>query len=310
MPIYTDAEHRVARLPEGRHRLLHHPDGQLQGRPERPQGRQDGTWTVKAYPSTSVYFISVSMNKPTARRRREPADPRRPQHGGRPRGRQQHRQRGHLDPVGLDRAGHDPRLHAGQQPVSVRPGERAGQARRVHGHAARARSRTGSTRAPATTRSPRPWSPAGRRPCRRSSSSSTASRPTATGRRPARTSSPACCAWAGSPTTRRSTTSSTCSPPRAASTAATAGTATPRWTSSSRRRAAPPTRPQRFNLYNEAEKLILADAPCVPVYTYRDARATNNRIGGFTYNAFALDRHVGGVGQVGPRSVARLWAPE
>ena len=44
---------------------------------------------------------------------------------------------------------------------------------------------------------------------------------------------------------------------------------------------------QRLALYNEAEKLILADAPCVPVYTYRDARATNNRIGGFTYNAFA-----------------------
>jgi oligopeptide transport system substrate-binding protein len=43
----------------------------------------------------------------------------------------------------------------------------------------------------------------------------------------------------------------------------------------------------RFNLYNEAEKMILTDAPCVPVYTYRDARATNNRIGGFTYNSFA-----------------------
>ncbi|NLE22173.1 MAG: ABC transporter substrate-binding protein [Actinobacteria bacterium] len=45
---------------------------------------------------------------------------------------------------------------------------------------------------------------------------------------------------------------------------------------------------QRLALYNEAEKLILADAPCIPVYTYRDARATNNRIGGFTYNAFML----------------------
>lgn len=45
---------------------------------------------------------------------------------------------------------------------------------------------------------------------------------------------------------------------------------------------------QRFNLYNEAEKLIYADAPCVPVYTYRDARATNNRMGGFTYNSFGL----------------------
>jgi ABC-type oligopeptide transport system substrate-binding subunit len=45
---------------------------------------------------------------------------------------------------------------------------------------------------------------------------------------------------------------------------------------------------QRFNLYNEAQKLILTDAPCVPVYTYRDARASNNRIGGFSYNSFEL----------------------
>ncbi len=45
---------------------------------------------------------------------------------------------------------------------------------------------------------------------------------------------------------------------------------------------------ERFNTYNEAQKLILADAPCVPVYTYRDDRASNNRIGGFTYNSFGL----------------------
>jgi peptide/nickel transport system substrate-binding protein/oligopeptide transport system substrate-binding protein len=45
---------------------------------------------------------------------------------------------------------------------------------------------------------------------------------------------------------------------------------------------------ERMNLYNEAEKQILADAPCIPVYTYRDARATNNRIGGFIYDSFAL----------------------
>jgi len=44
---------------------------------------------------------------------------------------------------------------------------------------------------------------------------------------------------------------------------------------------------QRYSLYNEAEKLIMSDAPCVPIYTYRDFRVTNNRIGGFTYNAFA-----------------------
>ena len=45
---------------------------------------------------------------------------------------------------------------------------------------------------------------------------------------------------------------------------------------------------QRNDLYNQAQKLILTDAPCVPVYTYRDARASNNRIGGFNYNAFGL----------------------
>ena len=45
---------------------------------------------------------------------------------------------------------------------------------------------------------------------------------------------------------------------------------------------------QSYNLYNEAQKLILTDAPCVPVYTYRDARATNNRIAGFSYNSFGL----------------------
>ncbi|MEI6725383.1 MAG: ABC transporter substrate-binding protein [Actinomycetes bacterium] len=45
---------------------------------------------------------------------------------------------------------------------------------------------------------------------------------------------------------------------------------------------------QRFDLYNQAQSLILKDAPCVPVYTYRDFRVTNNKIGGFTYNSFGL----------------------
>jgi len=45
---------------------------------------------------------------------------------------------------------------------------------------------------------------------------------------------------------------------------------------------------QRFDLYNQAQSLILTDAPCVPVYTYRDFRVTNNKIGGFTYNSFGL----------------------
>jgi oligopeptide transport system substrate-binding protein len=42
-------------------------------------------------------------------------------------------------------------------------------------------------------------------------------------------------------------------------------------------------------IYNQAEQKILADAPCVPVYTYRDARISNSaRIGGFNWNSFAL----------------------
>ena len=45
---------------------------------------------------------------------------------------------------------------------------------------------------------------------------------------------------------------------------------------------------QRYSLYNQAEKLILTDAPCIPVYTYKDFRVTNNRIGGFNYNAMML----------------------
>jgi oligopeptide transport system substrate-binding protein len=41
---------------------------------------------------------------------------------------------------------------------------------------------------------------------------------------------------------------------------------------------------QRYNLYAQAEKLILTDMPAVPLYYYRDYRVTNNRIGGFVHN--------------------------
>ncbi len=41
-------------------------------------------------------------------------------------------------------------------------------------------------------------------------------------------------------------------------------------------------------LQRGAEAHPHADAPCVPVYTYRDARASNNRLGGFSYNSFGL----------------------
>lgn len=41
---------------------------------------------------------------------------------------------------------------------------------------------------------------------------------------------------------------------------------------------------QRRNLYLQAEKVMLEDAPCIPIYYYRDFRVTNNRIGGFTHD--------------------------
>ena len=46
--------------------------------------------------------------------------------------------------------------------------------------------------------------------------------------------------------------------------------------------------PQRYNLYAQAEKLILTDMPAVPLYYYRDFRVTNNRIGGFVHNPMAF----------------------
>jgi oligopeptide transport system substrate-binding protein len=41
---------------------------------------------------------------------------------------------------------------------------------------------------------------------------------------------------------------------------------------------------QRYNLYAQAEKLILTDMPAVPLYYYREFDVFNNRIGGFVYN--------------------------
>jgi oligopeptide transport system substrate-binding protein len=41
---------------------------------------------------------------------------------------------------------------------------------------------------------------------------------------------------------------------------------------------------QRYNLYAQAEKLILTDMPAAPLYFYRDFRVSNNRIGGFYHN--------------------------
>lgn len=41
---------------------------------------------------------------------------------------------------------------------------------------------------------------------------------------------------------------------------------------------------QRTNLYLQAEKLMLADAPVIPIYYYRDFRVVNNRLGGFVHD--------------------------
>ena len=45
---------------------------------------------------------------------------------------------------------------------------------------------------------------------------------------------------------------------------------------------------QRTNLYLQAEKLMLADAPCIPIYYYRDYRVTNNRIANFNHDPMGL----------------------
>jgi peptide/nickel transport system substrate-binding protein/oligopeptide transport system substrate-binding protein len=42
---------------------------------------------------------------------------------------------------------------------------------------------------------------------------------------------------------------------------------------------------QRHNLYLQAEKLMLTDVPCIPIYYYRSFRVTNNRIANFSRDA-------------------------
>ena len=41
-----------------------------------------------------------------------------------------------------------------------------------------------------------------------------------------------------------------------------------------------------YELFNQAEALILADVPTIPIYTYVDFIVTNNRIGGFNYSSY------------------------
>ena len=309
MPIYNDDEHRVARLPEGRHRLLAHPDGQLQGRPERPQdpGRH---LDRRGLPEHVRVLHQRRDEQAHARRRREPADPRRPQHGGRPRSGQQHRQRGHLDPLGLD-------LSRSRSPAT-RPGSTRTRTHRTRRRPSstsspapcRARSRTGSTRAPATTRSPRPWS-AGWQKAMPSlkfklSGVETNSYWTQAGENKfdglvrmgwiadyasidnfiylftTEGGKYGSYSWYSNPEVdklfkeARSTTDQT----------------------------------ERFNLYNEAEKLILTDAPCVPgLHLPRRPRDQQPHRRVHLQRVHAR-RHVGRVGQVGPRQLAPSGAAE
>ncbi len=79
-------QHRVARLPEGHRRLLHHPVGQLQGRPEQPE-HQGRHLDRRGLPEHGGVLHQRLDEQAHARRRRQPPDPCRPQHGRRPRGR-------------------------------------------------------------------------------------------------------------------------------------------------------------------------------------------------------------------------------
>jgi len=64
MPIYTDENTEWLAFQAGTVDYSSIPPGNYKAAQNNPSTK-DGTWTVKAYPSTSVYFISVSMNKPT-----------------------------------------------------------------------------------------------------------------------------------------------------------------------------------------------------------------------------------------------------
>ena len=63
MPIYTDTSTEWLAFQKGTLDYSHLPTGNFRAAQNNPSTK-DGTWTVKAYPSTAVYFISVSMNKP------------------------------------------------------------------------------------------------------------------------------------------------------------------------------------------------------------------------------------------------------
>ena len=151
------------------------------GRPVRATSRPPRTTRApKTAPGRSrptrapaVYFLSLIHEQAHARRRRQPADPRRSQL--RPLIAQaviQHRQRGCLDPVGRDRPGHaSPATSRDLNPYPYDPDQGAGRARQVHRHAAQGHPVLVQLgRRPRQDR-PGAASPAGRRPWHRSRSS-------------------------------------------------------------------------------------------------------------------------------------------
>ena len=240
MPIYTDNSTEWLAFQKGTLDYSSVPSGNVHAA-ENNANVKSGAWTAKAYASTAVYFISVSMNKPML--------------GGSANLPIRAALNYAADRTAVCNIVNEgvsipsdeivPVTIPGYKPASTRtPTTPPRRSLNWTSSPVRCRptSRTGTTPVWATTRSPRCSLQGGPRPCPSCPSSSTASRPTPTGLSSARTRLRQCSAWAGSPTTRRSTTSSISSPPRAASTAATRGTATRRSTSSSSRRAARSTR--------------------------------------------------------------------
>ena len=286
-PIYTDVNTEWLAFQKGSVDYSTIPSGNFKAAQNNPSTK-DGTWTVKAYPSTAVYFISVSMNKPTlggdanlpiraalnmAADREAvsnivnegisiPSD--------------------EIVPVTIP--GYVPNLNpypyapdqaqaeldkfTGTVPQNIPYwfNSGAGHDKIAQALVAGWQKAMPSLTLQAERHRDQQLLDAGRRE-----------------QGPRRS-----CAWAGSPTTRRSTTSSTCSRPTAASTARYSWYSNPEVDKLFKEARSTTDETQRFNLYNEAQKVILADAPCVPVYTYRDARASNNRMGGFSYNSFGL----------------------
>ena len=55
--------------------------------------------------------------------------------------------------------------------------------------------------------------------------------------------------------------------------------------------------PQRYNLYAQAEKLILTDMPAIPLYFFRDFRRDRQPHRAASSGSHGLHRHVGRLGE-------------